>query len=110
LRRRHLLACEQAAQRLHDHEQPDRPNGDRLAGPVLLPLPDRAPDLQRDADLDSLARARSCRQGALAPPVGLEPADSRPPFELSLEGAFSFSFSAGAPPAAPTSLEPSLPA
>ena len=37
-------------------------------GPVLLPLPDRPPDLQRDADLDALAaaeQARRARQGAL---------------------------------------------
>jgi hypothetical protein len=44
------------------------------------------------------------RYGALAPPVGLA---GSPPFEpLSLDGAFSFS--ADAPPAEPTSLEPSL--
>ena len=42
-------------ERVHEHQLPDHPDHDRQRGPVLLPLPDRAPDLQRHADLHALA-------------------------------------------------------
>ena len=50
-----------------------RPHAGRQPGAVLLPVPDRAPDLQRDADLHALAaslhatRRGAYRAGATAP-------------------------------------------
>ena len=58
LRQRHLLAREPSEEAVHEHEQPDGPERDRLERAVLLPVPDRASDLQRDRDLDALAAVR----------------------------------------------------
>ena len=54
LRQRHLVACQPPEEPVHEHQHPDRPHADRHRRPVLLPLPDRASDLQRDADLDAV--------------------------------------------------------
>ena len=54
LRQRHLLARQPAPDAVHEHELPEHPHGRGQRGPVLLPLPDRPPDLQRDPDLNAL--------------------------------------------------------
>ena len=51
---------------VHQHEHPDEPHPDRHRGAVLLPLPDRPPDLQRDADLHALRAAEPAPAGCRA--------------------------------------------
>ena len=59
---------------------------------VLLPVPDRAPDVQRNADLHSVGRC-----GAVAPPVGLAPGGGSPAPAAGVSlAAFSFSSGGGA--------------
>ena len=53
--RRHLVARQPPQGRLQEHQLSDHPDRHRQRRPVLLPLPDRPPHLQRDADLDSVA-------------------------------------------------------
>ena len=43
---------------VREHERTDGPDRDRQRRAVLLPVPNRAPDLQRHADLHALAKRR----------------------------------------------------
>ena len=45
-----------AKEAVREHERSEHAHVDRLRGAVLLPVPDRAPDLQRDARLNALSR------------------------------------------------------
>ena len=54
LHERDLLARQPPESPVHEHELTDHADRDRHVGSVLLPLPHRAPDLQRDAHLNSL--------------------------------------------------------
>ncbi len=106
LRQHHLVAGQQTKSRLHDHQLADRPDDAWHLRSVLLPLPDRASDLQRHPHLNPV-RLRWPRlaigallavsyHGAVAPPVGLTSLGASPPAAVSL-AAFSFC-SAVAPP------------
>jgi hypothetical protein len=54
LHQRDLLARQPAEKPVREHELTDHANSDRLGRAVLLPVSNRAPDLQRDAYFNSL--------------------------------------------------------
>ncbi len=73
--KRHLVARKPSAQGVHEHQRADDRHHDRNPRPVLLPVSDRPPDLQRDADLHPVAalaaRRAPSRRGRLnAFPLG----------------------------------------
>src|SRR6478736_3795625 len=100
LRQRHLVAREPPEERLHDDQHAVQPDGRRHRGAVLLPLPDRAPHLLGDADLNPVAArpGGNYAYGALAPPVGLDLPSDLP---VSFLDSVSFSPAEVPPPVPP---------